>query len=73
MNFCLLFREANFLHNGYIAHFLSERDEIWQHWGLANRNLFPEFHEHWSEDPVIPFGDMHQSFTSTLVTWFFDN
>jgi len=27
---------------------LSERDEILQRWGLANRNVFPEFHERWS-------------------------
>jgi len=35
--------------------------------------LFPEFRKLWSGDPVIPFGDMHQSFTDTLVKWFFDN
>ena len=23
--------------------------------------------------PVIPCGDMHQSFTDALVKWFFDN
>ena len=28
--------------------------------GLANRNLFPEFGEVWSEGPVIPYGNIHQ-------------
>ena len=28
-----------------ISHFLSARDEIWQRWALANRNLLPEFRE----------------------------
>ena len=35
--------------------------------GLANRNLFPEFREIWSWGPVIPCGDMHQSFTDAIV------
>jgi len=30
VNFRLLFLLANFFHNGYLAHLLSERDEIWQ-------------------------------------------
>jgi len=40
---------------------------------LANRNLFPEFRELCSRAAVtvIPCGDMHQSFTGTLVKWFF--
>jgi len=37
---------------------------------LANRNLLSEFRELWFGDPVIPCGDMHQSFTGTLVKWF---
>jgi len=43
--------------------------------GLANRNLFPEFREFWSGDPVIglPCEDMHRSFTDTLLKWFLDN
>jgi len=41
--------------------------------GVANRNLFPEFRELWSGGPVISCRDMHQSFTGTLVKWFFDN
>ena len=53
MNFGLLFRGAKFFHNGYRAYFLSKRGEIWQRWGLANRNLFTEFCELWSWDPVI--------------------
>jgi len=40
---------------------------------LANRNVFPEFHELWSGGPVIPCGDMHQSFIDAHVNWFFDN
>jgi len=51
------------MYNGYLAHFLSEDDEIWQCWGLANQNLFPfpEFRELWSGGPIIPCGDMHCS------------
>jgi len=41
--------------------------------GLVNRNLFPEFRELWSRGPVIPCGDMRQSFPNTFVKWFFDN
>jgi len=41
--------------------------------GLANQNLFPEFRELWSGGPVIPCGDMCQSFTGTRAKWFFDN
>jgi len=37
--------------------------------GLANRNLFPEFRELWSECPAMPCGDMHQSFTDALVMY----
>jgi len=35
--------------------------------GLANQKLISEFGELWSEGPVIPCGDMHQSFTDALV------
>ena len=31
--FGLLFSGSKFSHKGYLAHFLSERDEIWQCWG----------------------------------------
>jgi len=30
MNLILLFQGAEFFHNGYLTHFLSERDKIWQ-------------------------------------------
>jgi len=40
---------------------------------LGGRNLFPKFHELWSEGPVIPCGDMYQPFSDALVTWLFDN
>jgi len=40
--------------------------------GLSNRKLFPEFRELRFGGPVIPCGDMHQSFTDTLVKWFFN-
>ena len=40
--------------------------------GLANRNLFPEFRELCSGGPVIPCGDIHQSFTGTFAK-FSDN
>jgi len=36
-------------------------------------NLFPEFRELWPGSPVMPYGDMHQSFTGTHVRWFVDN
>jgi len=36
--------------------------------------LFPDFRElFWSVGPVISCGDIHQSFSNTLVKWFFDN
>jgi len=73
INFGLLFRGVKFFHHGYLVHFLSERDEIWQRWGLANWNLFPEFRKLWSGGPVIPCSDMHNYFTGTLLKWFFDN
>jgi len=38
---------------------------------MDSRNLLPEFREFWSRGPVIPCGDMHQSFTDTLVKCFF--
>ena len=60
MNFGLLF------HKGYLAHFSSERDEIWQCYGSGQSTLS-------ARGPVIPFGVTHQSFTGTLATWFFDN
>jgi len=41
--------------------------------GLANWSLFLEFRGLFSGDPVIPCGDMHQSFTDTLVKWFFNS
>jgi len=34
--------------------------------GLTIRNLFREFRKFWSGDPVIPCGDMHQSFVMHL-------
>jgi len=40
---------------------------------LANRNLFPEFHQLSSGCTVIPRGDMHQSFTNALAKWFFND
>jgi len=38
---CCTFRAAKLFRNGYFARFLSERDEIWQHWRMANVHLFP--------------------------------
>jgi len=75
VNCGLLFRRAKFFHNGYLAHCLSERDEIWQRWGSGESKLIPRitFREHWSRGPVTSCGDMHQFFTDTLVSWFIDN
>jgi len=76
VNFGLLFHGANFFHKGYLAHFLLERDKIWQ--GAGQSKLIPLFRELCSGSPASPVGlipciDMHQSFTHALVKWFFDN
>ena len=70
MNFGLVFRGAIVFHNGYLAQFLSEHNEVV--WGLVNENLFAEFRE-FGRFPVMPCGDTHQSFIDTTVMWFFDN
>jgi len=72
VNFGLLFRGAKFVHNYFLHIFYHSTTKFGRVRGLANRNLFPEFRELWSEGPVIPCGDMHQSFTGALVKWFFD-
>jgi len=51
----------------YLAHFLLERDEIWQRWGCSRLTLIPEFGELWSRGSAIPCGDIHQPFTDALV------
>jgi len=67
MNFGLRFREHNF-HTTDISHTFCRNATKFGNLGeLANRNLFPEFRELWSGDSVIPCGDIHQSFTGTLV------
>ena len=44
MNFGPLFRGATFFHKGYLAHFLSERKEIWGRlWGLPIDTYSPNF------------------------------
>ena len=53
-------------------HTFAERDEIWQRCGFGPSKLIPEFRELLSRGPVIPYGDMHQTFTGTLARWFFD-
>jgi len=74
-NFGLLFRGAKFFHNGHLTHFLSERNEIWPPYGSRQSKLIPRIS--WTvvgyRGPVIPCGDMHQSFADTLVKWFFDS
>ena len=45
------FPAANFFHNGYLAHFLSERDEIGQRWRSGQSQLIPRIS---SGGPVIP-------------------
>jgi len=70
VNFGLVFRGAIVFHNGYLAQFLSEHNEVV--WGLVNENLFAEFRE-FGRFPVMPCGDTHQSFIDTTVMWFFDN
>jgi len=74
VNIGLLFQgEANIFDSGYMAHYLSQRDEIWQRWGSGQSKLIPEFRELLSWGPVIPCGGMHQSFTGILVKWFIEN
>jgi len=52
VNFGLLFREQN-LSTTDISHtFCRSVTKIWQRWGLANRNSFPEFREFCSGSPV---------------------
>jgi len=41
--------------------------------GLANRKLVPKFRELCSGGPVMPCGDMHQSFTASTCKVPFDN
>ena len=68
------FPGSKFFHKGYLAHFLSERDKIWQCWGLASRHVFPEFRE-------LSFGGGVPWYHATTcispswytVKWFFDN
>jgi len=69
-NFDLLFRGAKSFHNGYIAHLLSESDEIWQRWGSGQSKVISQISWTLLRDPVIPCGDMHQSFTDALVKCF---
>jgi len=66
--------EQNFSTTDISHTFCWSRTKFGNFGGLANRNLFLEFREVLSCGPVIPCGDMHQSFTGTLVKWvFFDN
>jgi len=51
VNFGPLFSGAQIFDSGYLAHFLSEGDEIWQGYGLANVHMFLEFGERWSQVP----------------------
>ena len=75
VNFSLLFRGASFFTTDISHIFVGTRvgEEIWQRYGSGQPNLFPEFCELWCVGPMIPCGDMHQSFTDTLVNWFFNN
>jgi len=53
--------------SGYLAHFFSEHDEIWQRYGPRHLTLISWFGEFWSRGPSIPCNDMHQSFTDALA------
>ena len=64
---------GNIFLNGYLAQFLSERDEIWQCYGSGQSKLIPKFRKLWSGGPVTPCSNMHQFFTDALVKWFSDN
>jgi len=71
VNFDLLFPGAKFFHNGYLAHFVSEHDEMWQRWGLANFKLIPRISWTlvWGSRDTLR--RRHSSFTGILVKWFF--
>jgi len=70
----VLSRWAKFFHKGYLTHFCRSATKFGRvNRNLANLNLFPEFCELRSGCPVIPCGDMHQTFTDALVKWFLDN
>jgi len=73
VNFNLLFRGAKFSTTDISHSFCRTATKFGSVRGLANRSLFPEFRDLWSAGPVIPCGDMHQSFTDALVRWFCDN
>jgi len=73
VNFGLLFREQNFSTRDITHTFCRRTTKFGSVRGLANGHLLPEFREVWSGHPVIPCGDMHQSFSDVLVKWFFDN
>ena len=64
------FPGAKFFHNGYLAHFCRSTMKFGSVRGLSSRYLLPEFNELWSGGPMIPCGNMHPSFTDTLVKWF---
>ena len=72
MNFGLLF-QGEFLTTDIWHTICQSATKFCNVGDLGNRNLFPEFRELWSGGPMIPCGDMHQSFTDALVKWFFDN
>ena len=71
MNFDPLFREQNLSTTDILYTFYRRETKFGSVRDLANRHLFPEFHELWSGGPVILCGDMHQSFTGSLVKCFF--
>jgi len=83
VNFGLLLWGANFFSQriSRSAHFCRsatksgnvESLRVWLDW--LNETYSPNFVHYrptWSGRPVIPCGDMHQSFTGTSVKWFFD-
>jgi len=71
VNFGLLFREQIFFTMDISYTFCQSVTKFGDiAWGLANQNLVPEFREVSSGGPVIPCGDMHQSFTGTLESSF---
>ena len=64
---------ATFFHNAYNyrTFFVEARQNLAEIGGLPMETQ--SFRALWSGGPVIPCGDMRQSFTDALIKWFLDN
>jgi len=67
VNVGLLFRGIHIFHGGYLAHFCRSASKFSSVRGIGAWQVLNDFGELWSGGPAIPCGDLHQSFTDTLV------